>query len=135
MQPTEAELCSNSEKQWRLWLIKAFNAEAAEKLQVAVVKKLASLNARLVITSYLLKAVEARFPDMSNYPIVAHEVDPGLHIHQEIVNSRNLQGVSELEEADASLKDEIVSLVKQKCGGMFLHTSLQLESISECTSL
>ncbi|KAH6870864.1 hypothetical protein BKA70DRAFT_1242186 [Coprinopsis sp. MPI-PUGE-AT-0042] len=104
--------------------------EAPDRIQVDLVLKLASLNVRLFITSRPLEAVQARVPNVHCFPIVAQDSDLDLHINQEISRSRDLANF--LDNADPSLRDEIVSLVKSKCGGMFLHVSLQLDALCEC---
>ncbi|KAH6870878.1 hypothetical protein BKA70DRAFT_365676 [Coprinopsis sp. MPI-PUGE-AT-0042] len=106
--------------------------EAPDRIQVDLVLKLASLNVRLFITSRPLESVQARVPDAHRFLIVAQEGDLDLHINQEISRSRDLANL--LENADPSLRDEIVLLVKSKCGGMFLHASLQLDALCECTT-
>ncbi|KAH6904821.1 hypothetical protein BKA70DRAFT_1506673, partial [Coprinopsis sp. MPI-PUGE-AT-0042] len=106
--------------------------EAPEKLQLDLVRKLASLNVRLFITSRPLKIVEARVPGACSFPIVAQGQDLNLHIAQEISRSPRLQDV--LERAGPSLREEIVSSIKKNCGGMFLHASLQMGALCECIS-
>ncbi|KAH6909852.1 hypothetical protein BKA70DRAFT_1102023 [Coprinopsis sp. MPI-PUGE-AT-0042] len=104
--------------------------EAPEKLQLDLVRKLASLNIRLFITSRPLKAVEARVPSAYSFPIVAQGEDLDLHIAQEIARSPDLQNL--LERAGPSLREQIVSSIKKNCGGMFLHASLQMDTLCEC---
>ncbi|KAH6909886.1 hypothetical protein BKA70DRAFT_1027556, partial [Coprinopsis sp. MPI-PUGE-AT-0042] len=104
--------------------------EAPEKLQLDLVRKLASLNVRLFITSRTLKAVEARVPGACSFPIVAQGEDLDLHIAQEIARSPDLQDL--LEKAGPSLREQIVSSIKKNCGGMFLHASLQMDALCEC---
>ncbi|KAH6870867.1 ankyrin repeat-containing domain protein [Coprinopsis sp. MPI-PUGE-AT-0042] len=106
--------------------------EAPDRIQVDLVLKLASLNVRLFITSRPLESVQARVPNAHRFPIFARDDDLDLHINEEISRSRDLASL--LENADPSLRDEIVSLVKSKCGGMFLHASLQLDALCECTT-
>ncbi|KAH6870869.1 hypothetical protein BKA70DRAFT_365526 [Coprinopsis sp. MPI-PUGE-AT-0042] len=135
-QPTEAELLEVLHQFKKVnaatfYLLEALD-EAPDRIQVDLVLKLASLNVRLFITSRPLEAVQARVPDAHCFPIIAQESDLDLHINQEISRSRDLANL--LESADSSLRDEIVSLVKSKCGGMFLHASLQLDALCECTT-
>lgn len=135
-QPTEAELLQLLDRftevtMTTFYVLDALD-EAPEKLQVSLVKKLASLNVRLFITSRPLKVVEAQFSDVSSFHIVAQDGDLGLHISQEIENSPALQAL--LEEAEPDFKDEMISSIKKNCGGMFLHASLQLEAIGWCDS-
>ncbi|KAH6909913.1 ankyrin repeat-containing domain protein, partial [Coprinopsis sp. MPI-PUGE-AT-0042] len=136
-QPTEAELLQllhqfTEATEATFYVLDALD-EAPDWIQVDLVQKLASLNVRLFITSRPLKGVEARAPEAHGFPIVAQDGDLDLHIAREIARSRDLQDL--LENTDLSLRDEIVSLVKSKCGGMFLHASLQLEALSQCSSI
>ncbi|KAH6909867.1 ankyrin repeat-containing domain protein [Coprinopsis sp. MPI-PUGE-AT-0042] len=135
-QPTEAELLQllhqfTEAATATFYFIDALD-EAPDRIQVDLVKKLASLNVRLFITSRPLKAVEARVPDAHCFSIIAQEGDLDIHITQEIARSRDLADL--LERTGSSLREEIVSLVKSKCGGMFLHASLQLEALCECAT-
>ncbi|KAH6909910.1 hypothetical protein BKA70DRAFT_179835 [Coprinopsis sp. MPI-PUGE-AT-0042] len=75
-------------------------------------------------------AVEARAADAHCFAVTAQEDDLNLHIDQEIARSHDLQCL--LKKAGSPLRDEIVSLVKTKCGGMFLHASLQLDALCRC---
>jgi ankyrin repeat domain-containing protein 50 len=90
--------------------------EAPTKIQLAVVKALASLNVKLFITSRPLKSVEAMFPEAHTFYIIAQEGDIDLHIAKRLGESADLQNLIRRE--GPSLKDEIVSTIKQKCGGM-----------------
>ncbi|KAH6873709.1 hypothetical protein BKA70DRAFT_281891 [Coprinopsis sp. MPI-PUGE-AT-0042] len=135
-QPTEAELLQLLRQFAEVnaatfYLIDALD-EAPDRIQVDLVLKLASLDVRLFITSRPLEAVQARAPNAHCFPIFAQEGDLDLHINQEIARSRDLETL--LKKAGPSLKDEVVSLVKSKCGGMFLHASLQLDALCECTT-
>ncbi|KAH6870853.1 hypothetical protein BKA70DRAFT_365297 [Coprinopsis sp. MPI-PUGE-AT-0042] len=135
-QPAEAELLQLLHRFTEVvtttfYLLDALD-EAPDRIQVDLVLKLASLNVRLFITSRPLESVQARVPNAHCFPIFAQEGDLDLHINQEISRSRDL--TSFLENADPSLRGEIVSLVKSKCGGMFLHASLQLDTLCECAT-
>ncbi|KAH6909889.1 hypothetical protein BKA70DRAFT_178830 [Coprinopsis sp. MPI-PUGE-AT-0042] len=135
-QPTEAELLQLLRRfieafTMTFYLLDALD-EAPDKIQVDLVQKIASLNVRLFITSRPLKAVETRVPDVHRFHIVAQEGDLDLHIAQEIGRSRDLADL--LERVGPSLRDEIISLVKSKCGGMFLHASLQVDALCECAT-
>ncbi|KAH6870882.1 hypothetical protein BKA70DRAFT_365785 [Coprinopsis sp. MPI-PUGE-AT-0042] len=79
-----------------------------------------------------VSTLDARSPSGRCFPIVTPEGDLDLHINQEIARSRELLNL--LEKADASLRSDIVSLVKSKCGGMFWHASLQLNALHECVT-
>ncbi|KAH6904798.1 hypothetical protein BKA70DRAFT_1295100 [Coprinopsis sp. MPI-PUGE-AT-0042] len=107
--------------------------EAPPELQLELLEKLASLDVKLFVTSRPLKTLEAHFPGAHLFPIVAHEEDITLHIDKEISRSADLRAI--LQQADPSFQNVIVASVQQKCGGMFLHASLQLAALCECTNL
>ncbi|KAH6873711.1 hypothetical protein BKA70DRAFT_281942 [Coprinopsis sp. MPI-PUGE-AT-0042] len=135
-QPTEAELLELLHQFTKVttrtyYFLDALD-EAPDRIQVDLVLKLASLNVRLFITSRPLESVQARVPDAHCFPIVARDDDLDLHINQEIARSRDLEIL--LEKVDPSLRAEIISQVKSKCGGMFLHASLQLDALCECAT-
>lgn len=119
-QPTETELLQLLRQfiktKWATFYILDALDEALDRLQVDIVQKLSSLNARLFITSRPLKAVEARARDVYRFPIFAQDGDLDLHIAWEISRSRGLPDL--LEKVGSSLRDEIVQVVKRKCGGM-----------------
>ncbi|KAH6889061.1 hypothetical protein BKA70DRAFT_1409263 [Coprinopsis sp. MPI-PUGE-AT-0042] len=105
--------------------------EAPTKIQLAILKTLASLDVKLFITSRPLKTVEASVPKAHIFHIVAQDADIDLHIAKGINENAELQ---RLLQVNPLLKDEIVSTVKRNCGGMFLHASLQLDALGECLS-
>ncbi|KAH6916383.1 ankyrin repeat-containing domain protein [Coprinopsis sp. MPI-PUGE-AT-0042] len=105
--------------------------EAHTKIQLAVLKALASLNVKLFITSRPLKTVEANFPAAHTFLIIAQDTDIDLHIAKGINESAELQ---RLLQDDPELRDEIISTIKGNCGGMFLHASLQIDALGECLS-
>ncbi|KAH6909814.1 hypothetical protein BKA70DRAFT_176867 [Coprinopsis sp. MPI-PUGE-AT-0042] len=135
-QPTEAELLQ-LQRQFTeaiaatFYILDALD-EAPDRIQVDLVLKLASLNVRLFITSRPLEVAPAQAPNSHYFPIVAQEYDLNLHINQEIDRSRSLANL--LEKAGSSLRDQVVSLVKSRCGGMFLHASLQVDALCDCTT-
>ncbi|KAH6909744.1 hypothetical protein BKA70DRAFT_175062 [Coprinopsis sp. MPI-PUGE-AT-0042] len=107
--------------------------EAPPKIQLDLLEKLTMLDVKLFITSRPLRTLTANFPGAHRFPIVAHDDDITLHINQEISRSAELRAI--LQKADQSLKNKIVASVIQKCEGMFLHASLQLAALRECTSV
>ncbi|KAH6909906.1 hypothetical protein BKA70DRAFT_1221560 [Coprinopsis sp. MPI-PUGE-AT-0042] len=134
--PTEEELLQllhrfTKTKSATFYILDALD-EAPDRIQIDLVQKLASLNARLFITSRPLEAVKAHAPDAHCFSIFAQEGDLDLHIAQEITRSSHLANL--LQRPGSSLRDEIISLVKSKCGGMFLHASLQLDALCECAT-
>ncbi|KAH6904768.1 hypothetical protein BKA70DRAFT_1294877 [Coprinopsis sp. MPI-PUGE-AT-0042] len=107
--------------------------EAPPEMQLELLEKLASLDVKLFVTSRPLKALETHFSGAHHFPIVAQAEDITLHITKEISRSADLRAV--LEKADPSAQKEIVASVIQNCGGMFLHASLQLTALRDCTSV
>ncbi|KAH6904785.1 hypothetical protein BKA70DRAFT_1153567 [Coprinopsis sp. MPI-PUGE-AT-0042] len=136
-QPSEEELLALLRQFVGLMAITVYALDALDeappKIQLELLERLASLNVKLFITSRPLKTLEAHFPSAHRFPIVAHNDDITLHINQEISRSADLRGI--LQKADQSLHSKIVASVIQKCGGMFLHASLQLAALRECTSV
>lgn len=90
--------------------------EAPDKVQLELIKQLASLNVRLFITSRPLKGIESCVPGAHSFPIAAQGHDLDLHINQEINKSPDLQNL--LKKAGPSLREEIVASIKDKCDGM-----------------
>jgi hypothetical protein len=92
--------------------------EAPTTIQIDIIEKLISLNVKLFITSRPLKNLEAAFPDLDVYrfPIAAQDADLDLHIDKELSRSGDLRAI--LEEGGASLRKEIYTSIKAKCGGM-----------------
>ncbi|KAH6889063.1 hypothetical protein BKA70DRAFT_885997 [Coprinopsis sp. MPI-PUGE-AT-0042] len=102
--------------------------EAPVKVQLAILKTLASLDVKLFVTSRPLKTVEDNFPNALTFHITAQDTDIDLHIEKGISENAELQRVLN---ANPSLRDEIFSTIKGNCGGMFLHASLQLDALGE----
>jgi ankyrin repeat domain-containing protein 50 len=90
--------------------------EAPTRIQLAVVKTLASLNVKLFITSRPLKNVQTKFPQAYTIIIFAQDADIDLHIAQRIEESADLQDL--LDQAGPALKAEIIAAIKQNCGRM-----------------
>ncbi|KAH6876908.1 hypothetical protein BKA70DRAFT_1127813, partial [Coprinopsis sp. MPI-PUGE-AT-0042] len=107
--------------------------EAPTAIQIEIIQRLTSLNIKLFITSRPLKDVEAAFPNVHRFPIVAQPSDIDLHIEKEISLSGNLRAI--LEQGGTLLRDEVYTSIKEKCGGMFLHASLQLATLRECPNI
>ncbi|KAH6906111.1 hypothetical protein BKA70DRAFT_453078 [Coprinopsis sp. MPI-PUGE-AT-0042] len=89
--------------------------EAPTKIQLSIVKTLASLKVKLFITSRHLKTVEANFPEAQTFAIIAQDIDIELHITKGINNNAELKRLL-LEHP--SLRNEILTTIKQNCGGM-----------------
>ncbi|KAH6901824.1 hypothetical protein BKA70DRAFT_1568315 [Coprinopsis sp. MPI-PUGE-AT-0042] len=107
--------------------------EAPTAIQIEIIQRLTSLNVKLFITSRPLKDVEAAFPNIHRFPIVARPSDIDLHVDKEIGLSGNLRAI--LEQGGTLLRDEVYTSIKEKCGGMFLHASLQLATLRECPNV
>ncbi|KAH6884779.1 ankyrin repeat-containing domain protein [Coprinopsis sp. MPI-PUGE-AT-0042] len=107
--------------------------EAPPGVQLDLLEKLSSLNVKLFITSRPLPILEARFPGAHRFPILAQDRDLDLHIKKEISRSPMLQTI--LNEQDPSFRERITTTIKKKCGGMFLHASLQLDALRDCVSV
>jgi ankyrin repeat domain-containing protein 50 len=90
--------------------------EAPTRIQLAVVRTLSSLKVKLFITSRPLETVQARFPHAYTIVIAAQDADLDLHIAEVIDDSAGLQCL--LGNEEPSLRGEIVSTIKQNCGGM-----------------
>ncbi|KAH6868954.1 hypothetical protein BKA70DRAFT_380995 [Coprinopsis sp. MPI-PUGE-AT-0042] len=107
--------------------------EAPTAIQIEIIQRLTSLDVKLFITSRPLKDVEAAFPNVHRFPIVARPSDIDLHIEKEIALSGNLRAI--LEQGGTLLRDEVYTSIKEKCGGMFLHASLQLATLRKCPNI
>ncbi|KAH6889026.1 hypothetical protein BKA70DRAFT_884392 [Coprinopsis sp. MPI-PUGE-AT-0042] len=134
-EPTEAQLLTLLSQLTKgmtatFYILDALD-EAHTKIQLAVVKALASLNVKLFITSRPLKTVESSFPAAHTFPIIAQDTDIDLHIAKGINENAELQ---RLLQDDPELRDEIISTIKGNCCGMFLHASLQIDALGECLS-
>ena len=90
--------------------------EAPIDIQRELVDKLASVNARVFITSRPMD-VQVDFPKAHHFEIAARDQDLDLHISLKLqktgVRLRKL-----LDEGDGSLKVYVISVIKSKCGGM-----------------
>ena len=118
--PTKAELLEllrrfTEVKTVTFFVLEALD-ESPEKLRVDIVRTLESLNVKLFITSRPLKAIEERVENSRGFTIAAQNDDLDLHIAQEISQSENLVN---LLGADPLFKEEVSSLVKERCGGMY----------------
>ncbi|KAH6909717.1 hypothetical protein BKA70DRAFT_1187477 [Coprinopsis sp. MPI-PUGE-AT-0042] len=107
--------------------------EAPPEIQLEIIQRLMSLNVKLFVTSRPLKNVEAAFPNVHRFSIVAQVSDIDLHIDKEISRSADLRTI--LGQGGTVLRNEVYTSIKTKCGGMFLHASLQLVALRECTSV
>ncbi|KAH6907888.1 ankyrin repeat-containing domain protein, partial [Coprinopsis sp. MPI-PUGE-AT-0042] len=106
--------------------------EAPADVQLELLEKLAALNVKLFITSRPLDQLESRYPDAHHFPIFAQDADLDVHIDKEISRSMELQAI--LAASSPGLGGRITLTVKRKCSGMFLHASLHLQALRECTN-
>ncbi|KAH6907848.1 ankyrin repeat-containing domain protein [Coprinopsis sp. MPI-PUGE-AT-0042] len=107
--------------------------EAPPDVQLDLLEKLCTLNAKLFITSRPLAPLEACFPGAHRFAILAKDRDLNLHIAKEISRSPVLRSI--LNKEGPALREKITSVIKEKCGGMFLHASLQLDALRDCTCI
>jgi ankyrin repeat domain-containing protein 50 len=118
-EPTEAELLGILRQLIKgmdltFYILDALD-EAPTRIQLTIVQTLASLNVKLFITSRPLGTVEANFPEAHTFRIVAQDVDIDLHIVKCIKENAELQ---HLFHVDPAFKEEVLSTIKQNCGGM-----------------
>jgi hypothetical protein len=90
--------------------------EAPAAIQIEIMEKLASLNVKLFITSRPLKNLEAAFPNVYRFLVVAQDGDIDLHIERELSRRGDLHAI--LKTAGASLRDEIKTAIRSASGGM-----------------
>ncbi|KAH6901152.1 hypothetical protein BKA70DRAFT_1569200 [Coprinopsis sp. MPI-PUGE-AT-0042] len=102
--------------------------EAPSDVQLDLRKSLASLNVKLFLTSRPMKPLEAQFPEARRFPIVPPEGDLDVHIAKEMSRSMEVQAI--IATSSPGLGGRIVG----HQGQMFLHASLQLQALRECTS-
>ncbi|KAH6879584.1 hypothetical protein BKA70DRAFT_207428 [Coprinopsis sp. MPI-PUGE-AT-0042] len=135
-QPTEKELlCLLRQYTTAMVTFYVLDAldEAPTEIQLEIIERLTSLDVKLFITSRPLKNVEAAFPSVHRFRIVARASDLNLYIDKEISRSGELRAI--LERGGISLQDSVYASVKAKASGMFLHASLQLTALRECMSV
>ncbi|KAH6911336.1 hypothetical protein BKA70DRAFT_1146650 [Coprinopsis sp. MPI-PUGE-AT-0042] len=107
--------------------------EAPLDVQFDLIEKLSSINVKIFITSRPLPFLEVIFHGIYRFPILAQDRDLDLHIKKEISRSPVLKSI--LNYQGLEFQEMITSTVKQKCGGMFLHASLQLDALRYCASV
>ncbi|KAH6907860.1 hypothetical protein BKA70DRAFT_346519 [Coprinopsis sp. MPI-PUGE-AT-0042] len=107
--------------------------EAPPDVQFDLLEKLSTLNVKIFITSRPLANLDACFPEAHRFSIRAQDHDLELHIAKEIARSPLLRSI--LNEGGPTLRDKITSTIQMKCGGMFLHASLQLDALRGCANI
>ncbi|KAH6894807.1 hypothetical protein BKA70DRAFT_1570616 [Coprinopsis sp. MPI-PUGE-AT-0042] len=91
---------------------------------------LASLDAKIFITSRPLEALQRQFAGARVFKIAASPSDLDLHIKHFLRHTPELMALLE----GTDLEEQIVETIHQKSGGMFLHAKLQLEALRTCIS-
>ncbi|KAH6911344.1 hypothetical protein BKA70DRAFT_1185890 [Coprinopsis sp. MPI-PUGE-AT-0042] len=107
--------------------------EAPPDVQFDLLKRLSTLNVKIFITSRPIANLDSRFPGAHRFSIRAQDHDLELHIGKEIERSLVLQTI--LDQGGPLLRKKIMSTIKEKCEGMFLHASLQLDALRGCASV
>ncbi|KAH6874349.1 hypothetical protein BKA70DRAFT_1208793 [Coprinopsis sp. MPI-PUGE-AT-0042] len=119
-EPTEAQLLALLEQFIAHMAITFYILDALDEgpfeIQHALIEKLASLNARLLITSRPMQDVQAYFPEAHCFEIAAHDQDLDLHIAKKLQGNPRLRTL--LDRGEASVKQRMISMVKLKSGGM-----------------
>ncbi|KAH6907898.1 hypothetical protein BKA70DRAFT_347398 [Coprinopsis sp. MPI-PUGE-AT-0042] len=107
--------------------------EAPPDVQFDLLKKLSTLDVKIFITSRPLANLDSHFPGAHRFSIRAQDRDLELHIAKEIERSPVLQTI--LNQGGPSLHEKIMLTIKEKCEGMFLHASLQLDALRGCANI
>jgi hypothetical protein len=92
--------------------------EAPVKIQCDLVTKLASLNAKLFITSRPLEAVIANFPHAHHLPIVARPGDIETYLTHEMGSGATLGDA--MKKAGKTWREGAIHSVGQKCHGSYV---------------
>ncbi|KAH6877363.1 hypothetical protein BKA70DRAFT_1576413 [Coprinopsis sp. MPI-PUGE-AT-0042] len=106
--------------------------KAPSDIQLKLLEKLSTLNIKLFITSCFPPTQDVYSSDAHRFIILAQDHDLNLHITKEIAGSPVLERI--LNQEGPALREKVTSTIKQTCGGMFLHASLQLAALRGCTS-
>ncbi|KAH6911293.1 hypothetical protein BKA70DRAFT_1424037 [Coprinopsis sp. MPI-PUGE-AT-0042] len=136
-QPSEAELLRLLHRftevvEATFYFLEALD-EAPPGVQLDIIKKLSSLNIKLFVTCRPLPIPDASQGGVTRTAHKDADRDLDLHISKEISRSLVLQTI--VNQGGIALREKIGSTLKKKCGGMFLHASLQLDALSDCTSV
>ncbi|KAH6906252.1 hypothetical protein BKA70DRAFT_1429679 [Coprinopsis sp. MPI-PUGE-AT-0042] len=94
--------------------------EAPPDVQFDLLKKLSTLNIKVFITSRHLPNLDSYFPGAHRFSIRAQDRDLELHIAKEIERNPALRTI--LNQGGPSLRNKIMSTVKEKCEGMWVPT-------------
>ena len=120
--PTEEELYQLlgqfvRKKRATFYILDALD-EAPDRIRLKLIQRLSALGVRLFVTSRPLPALEAKFPSAHTFIILAQDRDLELHIEEKISCSEHLQDL--LERGGQAFKEDLISTVKSKCGGMYV---------------
>ncbi|KAH6892824.1 hypothetical protein BKA70DRAFT_1536593 [Coprinopsis sp. MPI-PUGE-AT-0042] len=111
------------------FILDAFDEMRSEDRPI-LLNLLASLDAKLFITSRPLEPLQKQFPYARVFDIAASPSDLDLHIKHFLRHSPEVMALLE----DTDLEEQIAEPVHRKSGGMFLHAKLQLEALRNCVS-
>ncbi|KAH6894859.1 hypothetical protein BKA70DRAFT_793811 [Coprinopsis sp. MPI-PUGE-AT-0042] len=111
------------------FVLDAFDEMRAEDRPI-LLRLLASLDAKLFITSRPLEPLQQQFPSAQIFNIAANPSDLDLHIKNFLRHSPEVMALIE----GTDLEEEIAETIHRKSGGMFLHAKLQLEALRSCVS-
>ncbi|KAH6909555.1 hypothetical protein BKA70DRAFT_1425974 [Coprinopsis sp. MPI-PUGE-AT-0042] len=142
-QPTVHELCSILSSLCRAFETCVVGIDGVDEMpssdQRVLLRMLASAldlesnnntsNGRLFLTSRPLPGAQRNFPQAVVVDIMAQEHDIEVHLREVI---RRTPGLDDLFYEDPSFEQEVIGIIKDQCGGMFLHADLQLQALHQC---
>ncbi|KAH6909553.1 ankyrin repeat-containing domain protein [Coprinopsis sp. MPI-PUGE-AT-0042] len=145
-QPTVHELCSILSSLCRAFETCVVGIDGVDEMpssdQRALVRMLATAldfesnkstsNGRLFLTSRPLPGVQRNFPETVVVDVMAQGHDIEVHLQEAI---RKTPGLDDLFYEDPSFEQEVIGIIKDRCGGMFLHADLQLQALQQCLSV
>ncbi|KAH6909542.1 ankyrin repeat-containing domain protein [Coprinopsis sp. MPI-PUGE-AT-0042] len=145
-QPTVHELCSILSSLCRAFETCVVGIDGVDEMpssdQRVLVRMLASAmeldkenensNGRLFLTSRPLPGVQRNFPEAVVVDVMAQGHDIEVHLREVI---RRTPGLDDLFYEDPSFEQEVIGIIKDRCGGMFLHADLQLQALHQCLSI
>ncbi|KAH6894845.1 ankyrin repeat-containing domain protein [Coprinopsis sp. MPI-PUGE-AT-0042] len=111
------------------FVLDAFDELRAEDRPI-LLNLLASLDAKLFISSRPLEPLQRQYPHARVFNIAATPSDLDLHIKHFLRHTPELMALLE----GTDLEEQIAETIHQKSGGMFLHAKLQLEALRNCVS-
>ncbi|KAH6906667.1 hypothetical protein BKA70DRAFT_395307 [Coprinopsis sp. MPI-PUGE-AT-0042] len=106
--------------------------EAEDEVKHHLLQILSPMNMHLLITSRPLPSLEAAFPSVDRFEVTANGDDIDCLAARMIEQNPVFRALLERER---TLKEEMISSVKQKANGMFLHASLQLARLEQCRTV